>query len=112
MIDLLFVVFLFASLITAGLGIAKRNFFFFVLSGLLFIFLGTILISEGISIVYYGSYGFLNNTTAVTGVATSTTIVHDVWINGFGFFFWILGIYLIISALLPTGDSTPKGRRL
>jgi hypothetical protein len=109
---LLFFIFVIINLVLTYLGISRKNFVLNIISGMIFLFLGTILISEGLAITHTGSYGFLlNNTSAITGIASSTTTVKDVWISGFGFFFWMLGIYLIITILLPSKTEPEDKKR-
>jgi len=77
-----------------------------IFSGIIFIILGTFVVSEGIVIVYSGAYGFqftnssTNITSQVYGIATSTTTYQNIFTDFIGFGYWILGLgSFIISAI-------------
>lgn len=85
----------FLFFILALLGYAfynKKVIYLAAISSFLLLLLGASVLDAGITQTYAGSYGFLNNTSSVTGMVTTTVTYKDTYTSACGMFLIVLGI--------------------
>lgn len=89
----IFATFLFFTLALLGYAFYnKKVIYLAAISSFLLLLLGASVLDVGLSITYAGSYGFLNNTSAITGMVSTVSTFKDIYTTASGMFLVILGI--------------------
>lgn len=79
-------------------------------SGLLFCLIGALIITDGITITYAGSYGFVNETNnSAIGIATSDILYQDVNTSFLGLAYILLGIFQFMIPIFFTSRQAEAG---
>lgn len=107
---ILYAIFSLFSLFILYLGITRKITIYMFFSGLLFCVIGALIIGEGITITYAGSYGFVNITNnSETGIATLDVSYNDLYTAFFGLAHVLLGIFGFMIPVFFVSNQEDKG---
>ena len=97
--DYIFTLILFAlTFFFTIIAYMSKSIFFKVVSGTLFMFVGFMLLTQGID-VPGGTITYLNSTTNYTIETTTFNTIQDIYTNGIGLITIMLGLFFLLSSV-------------